>query len=260
MPRASSFGGSATKDIDRVAPTARPDRTAVMHQRWAELAFLHWPVPVAAVRDAIPAALTIDTFEGQAWVGLVPFTVTGARPLLMPPLPWVSDFHEVNVRTYVHHGGADPGVWFFSLDASNPVVVAAARALFHLPYAHARMAMDVDAGGVAFRSERASAPAAACALRYEPEGTATPAAVGSLEHFLVERYILYATSGGRLLQAQVHHEPYPLQRARARLSREGLIAAAGIARPDEPPVHVHFAREVQVEIFAPRDVGCASGR
>ena len=226
-----------------------------MHQRWAELAFLHWPVPVAAVRATIPEALTIDTFAGHAWVGLVPFTVTGARPMLMPPLPWVSDFHEVNVRTYVHRGGADPGVWFFSLDASNPVVVAAARALFHLPYAHARMEMAVDAGGVDFRSERVSSPAAACALRYEPEGTAKPAAVGTLEHFLVERYILYTGSGGRLWQAQVHHEPYPLQRARAQLMREGLIAAAGIARPDEPPAHVHFAREVNVEIFSLIDAG-----
>ena len=112
------------KDIDRVSPTLRPERTAIMHQRWAELGFLHWPVPVAALRDLIPRALTVDTHEGQAYVGVVPFTVTGARPMLMPPLPWVSDFHEVNVRTYVHLDGADPGVWFFSLDASNPVVVA----------------------------------------------------------------------------------------------------------------------------------------
>ena len=100
-----------------------------MHQRWAELGFLHWPVPAEALRDLVPRGLTIDTHEGQAYVGVVPFTVTGARPMLMPPLPWVSDFHEVNVRTYVHLEGTDPGVWFFSLDASNPVVVAAARAL-----------------------------------------------------------------------------------------------------------------------------------
>jgi uncharacterized protein YqjF (DUF2071 family) len=226
-----------------------------MRQRWAELAFLHWPIPVSAVRGLVPPALTIDTFDGTAWVGLVPFTVTGARAMLMPPLPWVSDFHEVNVRTYVHLDGSEPGVWFFSLDASNPVVVAAARALFHLPYAHARMEMEVDAAGVEFRSKRVSAASAACALRYEPEGTATPAAVGTREHFLAERYLLYTASGGRLWQAQVHHEPYPLQRARVQLMREGLIAAAGIARPDEPPAHGHFAREVNVEIFALRDVG-----
>ena len=228
-----------------------------MRQRWAELGFLHWPIPVAAVRDLVPRALTIDTHEGQAYVGLIPFTVTGARPTLMPPLPWVSDFHEVNVRTYVHRDGAEPGVWFFSLDAANPVVVAAARALFLLPYHHARMEMDVDAGGIDFRSTRAGNDAAACALRYEPLGTAAPAAVGTLEHFLAERYILYTASEGRLWQAQVHHEPYPLQPARVPSLRETLVAAAGIARPDGPPPLVHFAREVNVEIFGLREVVAA---
>jgi uncharacterized protein YqjF (DUF2071 family) len=247
-----------TEDIDRIAPTVRPDRTAVMHQRWAELGFLHWPIPVAAVRDLVPRALTIDTFDGQAFVGLVPFTVTGARPMLMPPLPWVSDFHEVNVRTYVHRDGAEPGVWFFSLDAANPVVVAAARALFRLPYHHARMAMDLDAAGVSFSSERAADPGAACVLRYEPIGTPAPAAVGTLEHFLVERYLLYTGSDRRLFRAQVHHEPYPLQRARAELGRETLLAAAGIARP-APPL-VHFAREVNVEIFGLDEIGSSGGR
>lgn len=228
-----------------------------MHQRWAELGFLHWPVPVAALRALVPDALTIDTYEGQAYVGVIPFTVTGARPMLMPPLPWVSDFHEVNVRTYVHKGGVDPGVWFFSLDASNPVVVAAARALFRLPYHHARMEMDVDAGGVDFRSERASLESAIFAARYEPLGRAEAPAVGSLEYFLAERYLLYTSADRRLWQAQVHHEPYPLQEARAEVMVEGLVAAAGIERPEGQPPRAHFAREVNVEIFALRDVGGA---
>ena len=243
--------------MDRISPTLKPDRTAVMRQRWAELGFLHWPVPVAVLRDLIPRALTIDTHEGQAYVGVVPFTVTGARPMLMPPLPWVSDFHEVNVRTYVHLDGADPGVWFFSLDASNPLVVAAARALFLLPYHHARMELEKDAAGIDFRSERADAAGATCALRYEPQGKAQPVAVGTLEHFLIERYLLYTSAQGRLWQGQVHHEPYPVQAARVEVLREGLVAAAGIARPDRPPPLVHFAREVNVEIFALRDVGPA---
>jgi hypothetical protein len=221
-----------------------------MRQRWAELGFLHWPVPVAALRDLVPPALTIDTHDGQAYVGLVPFTVTSARAILMPPLPWVSDFHEVNVRTYVHLDGAGPGVWFFSLDAANPVVVAAARALFRLPYHHARMEMEVDAAGIGFRSSRVDAADAGCALRYEPMGQPAAAAVGSLEHFLAERYILYAASDRRLWQGQVHHKPYPLQPARATLESETLVAAAGITRPDGPPPLVHFAREVNVEIFA----------
>jgi uncharacterized protein len=243
------------KQIDRVTPTFRPERTAIMQQRWAELGFLHWPVPVAALRGLVPDALTIDTYERQAYVGVIPFTVTGARPMLMPPLPWVSDFHEINVRTYVHLGGADPGVWFFSLDASNPVVVAAARALFRLPYHHARMEMDVDAGGVDFRSERASSESAIFAARYEPRGRAEAPAVGSLEYFLAERYLLYTSADRRLWQAQVHHEPYPLQEARAEVMVEGLVDAAGIERPEGQPPLAHFAREVNVEIFALRDVG-----
>lgn len=247
------------KDIDRVSPSLRPDRTAIMHQRWAELGFLHWPVPVAALRHLVPSALTIDSHDGQAYVGVVPFTVTGARAMLMPPLPWVSDFHEVNVRTYVHLQGADPGVWFFSLDASNPVVVAAARALFLLPYHHARMEMDVDPGGIDFRSERVKAETAIFAARYEPLGQAQAAAVGTLEHFLAERYFLYTSSDHRLWQAQVHHEPYPLQQARTEVMVEGLVAAAGIARPEGQPPLAHFARQVNVEIFALRDVGAASG-
>jgi uncharacterized protein YqjF (DUF2071 family) len=211
-------------------------------------------VAAAAVRDLVPGALTIDTFEGQAFVGLVPFTVTGARPMLMPPLPWVSAFHEVNVRTYVHRDGAEPGVWFFSLDAANPVVVAAARALFRLPYHHARMRMVADVGGIDFSSDRVSDPGAGCALRYEPLGTPAPAAVGTLEHFLAERYLLYTESGGRLFRAQVHHGPYPLQRARTELRHETL-AAADVARPDTPPPLVHFAREVDVEIFGLDEIG-----
>ena len=246
-------------DIDRVSPARRPDGIAVMHQRWAQLAFLHWPVPVAALRALVPSALTIDTFENTAYVGVVPFTVTGARPMLMPPLPWVSDFHEVNVRTYVHKDGADPGVWFFSLDASNALVVAAARALFLLPYHHARMEIDVDPGGIDFRSERDGAETALFAARYEPLGQPQPAALGSLEHFLAERYLLYTSADRRLWQAQVHHEPYPLQKARAEVMVEGLVAAAGIVRPEGQPPLAHFAREVSVEIFALRDVGPSGG-
>jgi len=242
-------------DIDRVSPTLRPDRTTVMHQRWAELGFLHWPIPVACMRKLIPRALTIDTFDGQAYLGLVPFTVTGARPMLMPPLPWVSHFHEINVRTYVHHEGADPGVWFFSLDASNPVVTAAARALFRLPYHYARITMEIDAGRIDFRSHRNGGGArATCDVEYQALGQPAPAAVGSLEHFLVERYILYTESGERLWQAQVHHEPYPLQGAQATINENSLTAAAGIGPPEGPPPLVHFAREVNVEIFGLREV------
>src|SRR5688572_26394727 len=104
--------------IDRVTPTLEPDQQVFMYQNWHHLAFLHWEVPRAELQALIPPELTVDLFEGKSYVGLVPFTLTGVRPILLPPLPGVSSFHEINVRTYVHRDGRDPGVWFFSLDAN----------------------------------------------------------------------------------------------------------------------------------------------
>ena len=127
--------------IDRLAPASKPPGCPVMYQRWAYLLFLHWPVPEAMLRPLLPARLTVDTFAGQAYVGLVMFTMTGVRPILLPPVPGLSNFHETNVRTYVHNGGKDPGVWFFSLDAANAIAVKIAQTFFHLPYFYARMSL-----------------------------------------------------------------------------------------------------------------------
>ncbi|MGZ4809473.1 MAG: YqjF family protein, partial [Thermoanaerobaculia bacterium] len=112
----------------------KPDQQAVMRQDWHHLLFLHWEIPPSELQKMLPPGLTLDTFDGKAYVGLIPFTMTGVRPILTPPLPGISSFHEVNVRTYVHHEGRDPGVWFFSLDAANRIAVAVARRAFHLPY------------------------------------------------------------------------------------------------------------------------------
>src|SRR5262249_36943564 len=125
-------------------PWRLPDARWSVAMSWHDLLFLHWPVPVDSLRPHIPAALAIDTFEGSAWLGVVPFRMSGVRPRYMPKAPWVSAFPELNVRTYVSIGGK-PGVWFFSLDAANPIAVWLARATFHLPYMHARMASrEVD--------------------------------------------------------------------------------------------------------------------
>ncbi len=119
--------------IDRISPTLEPDQPVLMYQNWHHLLFLHWEIPPQELQALIPAGLTVDTFEGKAYAGLIPFTMTGVRPVLTPPLPGISSFHEVNVRTYVHREGCDPGVWFFSLDASSTLAVAAARAAYKLP-------------------------------------------------------------------------------------------------------------------------------
>jgi uncharacterized protein YqjF (DUF2071 family) len=198
----------------------------------------------------VPDGLELDRFEGRCYVGLVPFTMTGVRPAWAPPVPGLSSFHETNVRTYVHRDGRDPGVWFFSLDAASAIAVAIARAAFHLPYYHARMRLDVENGAISYASKRlrAGPRPARCDVLCTPTGTAAPALAGTLEHFLAERYLLYAAHRGRLYRGQVHHAPYPLQAAGISRLDETLLAAAGIERPDVAPL-AHFARGVRVEVF-----------
>jgi uncharacterized protein len=242
---------TAADGIDRIAPTVRPRGRAAMRQRWSRLLFLHWPIPPEELRPLIPRGLGLDTYAGQTWVGLVPFVVTGARPVFLPSVPGVSSFVEVNVRTYVHHGGRDPGVWFFSLDASSRVAVHVARILYHLPYRFAEMASDVEGSRVHFRSRRIASGArpGTCAVEYDPRGAVAPARPGTLEHFLLERYILYAAHAGRLYQGRVHHAPYPMQEAAMDGLAEDLIAVAGLVRPARDPI-VHYASGVDVEVFA----------
>jgi hypothetical protein len=242
--------------IDRIAPTLEPDQPVLLHQNWHHLLFLHWEIPAADLQALLPRRLTVDTFDGKAYVGLVPFTLTGVRPVMMPPLPWVSNFHEVNVRTYVHLEGRDPGVWFFSLDASSAIAVAAARAAYKLPYFDAEMRFDATDDPlplIDFESRRTDARGAMPAnarIRYRPlEGPITPAAPGTIEHFLVERYILYSEDSDRQLhRARVHHQPYPVQRAEVVELEETLIWAAGLRRADSVPLR-HYAREVNVKVY-----------
>ena len=243
--------------IDRISPTLEPDQPVLMHQNWHHLLFLHWEIPRAELQALLPSRLTVDTYEGKAYVGLVPFTLDGVRPVMTPPLPWISQFDEINVRTYVHLDGRDPGVWFFSLDASSKLAVAAARAAYKLPYFNAEMnfrasdealpAIDLDTRR---NDDRGTMPAHAH-LRYRPvEGPVTTAAPGTLEHFLVERYILYAEDEQRQLwRARVHHQPYPIQRAEVLALDETLIWAAGIRRAGGVGGLRHYAREVNVKVY-----------
>lgn len=249
---------SDAPNLDRLEPTRRPPGRAAMRQRWAELLFLHWVVPAAVLQALLPAELTVDTHEGLAYVGLVPFTMTGVRPLWAPALPWLSSFHEVNVRTYVHHAGRAPGVWFFSLDAANPLAVLVARSVWRLPYHKATMRLDVRGAVRHYESARQwpGVRPATCRLSYEPLGTPAAAQPGTREHFLAERYILYTAHAGRLYEGRVHHAPYPLQTAHLHSLDESLLAATRLARPTGTPL-AHYAREVQVELFALREVARA---
>jgi uncharacterized protein YqjF (DUF2071 family) len=232
-----------------------------MRQIWSDLLFLHWEVPAAILAPTLPPGLEVDTFEGKAYLGLVPFTMRGVRPVGLPAVPWLSDFHEVNVRTYVHAEGSHPGVWFFSLDAANAVAVWLARSTFHLPYKWARMSLDHDPAGtgvVDYSSiRRGSRAEASCRMRYRPTGTPSPAVPGTLAFFLLERYILYAFARGRLRIGRVHHQAYPVQGAELLAFEEDLLAAAGFERPDQEPL-IHYAAGVDVEVFPLRSADQSS--
>ncbi len=244
--------------IDRISPTMEPEQQVLMHQNWHHLLFLHWEVPPHLLQVLIPPELTIDLFEGKAYVGLIPFTITGVRPVLAPPLPGISSFHEVNVRTYVHRAGRDPGVWFFSLDAASTLAVAAARAAYKLPYFFANITMDVSRDPLpridytAHRDDPRGKMPAHAHIRYQPaEGPITHAVPGTIEHFLLERYILYSfDEDHRLHRARVHHQPYPIQRVDVPHWEESLVWAAGIKRSGEIAMK-HYAREVNVKVYPP---------
>ena len=224
-------------------PWPLPRRPWVMAQSWHDLLFAHWPVPFSQLRPLVPGALPLDTFHGTCWVGVVPFHMSGVRLRGMPAVPRLSDFPELNVRTYVTIDDK-PGVYFFSLDATNSMAVLGARAWYRLPYFHARMQVDVDAGDVVrYRSRRiqSGTPAAELVMRYQPTGPALPPLVGTLEYFLTERYCLYTVSRrGHIFRAEIHHPPWMLQAAEAEIQRNTMAEAAGITLPEKEPI-LHFA-------------------
>ena len=201
----------------------------------------------------LPAGLALDTRDGAAWLGVVPFRMSGVRLRGLPALPGARAFPELNVRTYVVAGGR-PGVWFHSLDAANPLAVAVARAWFHLPYVRAEMRCEAAGDGVVYASRRThrGAPPASFRARYGPTSAPRRARPGSLEHWLTERYCLYAASPRGLLRGEIHHAPWPLQDARAEITEQTVAAAAGVdlAAPCAPPV-LHFARRLDVVCWAP---------
>jgi uncharacterized protein YqjF (DUF2071 family) len=215
-------------------PFPAPARAWTMGQTWENLLFAHWRVAPDELRPHVPRRLELEEFDGAAWVGLTPFRVRGLRLRGLPPLPLVSSFLELNCRTYVCAGGR-PGIWFFSLDASSPAAVTAARLTYRLPYRHARIGITGDSfiaetDGGSFRAD------------YRPAGDPAPADAGTLEHFLVERYCLYA--GGGEVRAHIHHRPWPLQRAAATVEHEGI---APVELQGEPICH--YARRQDVVVW-----------
>jgi uncharacterized protein len=248
--------------IDRIGPTQRPSGKPCGYQRWSNLLFIHWPIDPAAIQELLPSRLSVDTFNGQAWIGLVPFHMSGVRPRFFPAVPGVSAFHETNVRTYVHLDGQEPGVWFFSLEAAKSLAVRIARWQWHLPYFKSRMSLNRDDQQINYSGSRLwpGEPGAGYnieatigdAIQSEQQtGTAAP---GTFEHFLAERYLLYAeTPAGGLLRGQVHHSPYPLRQASLQNFQESLLSAAGLF-PDCEPANTMFSEGVDVDIFSLKTV------
>ena len=221
-----------------------------MKQIWHDLLFAHWPVPVEQVRPLVPLPLQIDTYDGQAWIGVVPFRMSGIRPRWLPALPWISAFPELNVRTYVIADNK-PGVWFFSLDATNPVAVAVARRWYYLPYFRARMSCREVGDGIAYESHRIhrDAPPAAFVGQYRPVGPGFQAERGSLVYWVTERYCLYVVdSRQRLYRGEIDHSPWPLQMAEAQFSTQTMTLPLGLPLPDAPAL-LHFSRRQEVRIW-----------
>jgi hypothetical protein len=220
-----------------------------MKQCWGKLLFMHWPIDVELLRSMIPHRLEIDTFEGQAWIGVVPFTMWGVRPSFVPPLPGLSAFHELNVRTYVHYRGV-PGVWFFSLDANSALAVWGARTFVYLPYFNAQMKLEQAGNTIEYSSTRThkGAPPAILETKWTILDAIKESEPDSLPFFLTERYCLYTARRDDLYRMRVFHSPWPLRNASLSICNSTMVEALGIPSPKTEPL-LHYAEELKVDIW-----------
>ena len=235
-------------------PWPVPDRPWVMAQTWRRLLFAHWPLPPEVLRRAVPPQLPLDTYEGQAWIGVVPFDLSVIRARATPPVPALSRFLELNVRTYVTIGGK-PGVYFFSLDAGSPLAVAGARAI-SLNYYYAWMGMESRGETLYYRSTRLWPPPTGAAFRggYRPVGPPESPSPGSLAHFLTERYCLYTVDRrGRVGRLDIHHPPWQLSQAEAAFELNTMTAPLGFRLPDTTPL-LHYAERQDMVAWLPERI------
>jgi hypothetical protein len=227
-------------------PWPLPRGPWIMQQTWHDLLFAHWSLPESAMRSLVPASLTLDRFDGRCWMGVVPFRMSDIHARGLFPFFGLSQFAELNVRTYVTYGGK-PGVYFFSLDAANLPAVWAARQFYHLPYFYAVMSSQEAAGEIRYRSHRQKGDAEFRG-QYHPTTEVRLREKGTIEHWLTERYCLYTTHHGRVYRGEIHHQPWPLQEAEAEIEVNTVAAAAGIALPAIAPL-LHFAHRLEVLIW-----------
>jgi uncharacterized protein YqjF (DUF2071 family) len=235
--------------IDRLNIRNRPAGHPLMHQAWGKLLFMHWRINPALLRPIIPGKLEIDTYDGSAWLAVVPFTMWDIRgfPPYMPRVPGFNAMHELNVRTYVHYNGV-PGVWFFSLDCNREAAVLAARTFYYLPYFKAHIDLDQDGQVITYECQRLEAPAARFIGRWEIGDNLPTSETESLEFFLTERYCLYSEHRGEIYRSRVFHQPWALQRAEIHNCESSMIESLGLTVPAEEPL-LHYAEELSVEIW-----------
>ncbi len=236
--------------IDRETIRQRPDGLPLMEHHWGKLLFMHWPLSVESLRPLIPPQLDIDTFDGEAWVGITPFTLWNVRLSFTPPVPYLSDFHELNVRTYVLYRGV-PGVWFFSLNTNSSMTVFGARTFYFLPYFNADIDLRQEDDIIHYALRRTDAERGGEFNASWKIGDELPEAEpGTLEFFLTERYCLYSASGESIYRARIHHRPWPLRQA-ALLSHTSDIAEADYVPALKGKALVHYAEALAVDVWPP---------
>ena len=238
-----------TTDVsDRQWPI--PTSPWIMRMRWHDLAFLHWKVDPDVLRPQIPADLEIDLHNGEAWLGVVPFRMESVAPRFVPDIPWMSAFPELNVRTYVTHDNK-PGVWFFSLDATNPVAVRVARSVFHLNYLDASIGLQRRDEWIDYRSQRThrNQPPASLKVSYRSESEPFQAKPGTLEFFLTARYCLYAANRkGKVFRGDIDHESWKLSKCECRIEDNSMTNGLGIELNDSPD-HSLMAEDIFVRCW-----------
>ena len=256
-----------------------------MVQKWHDLLFAHWPLPPDHIRPLIPRELELDLRDGRAWIGVIPFWMSGIRARATPAIPRLSTTPELNVRTYVIYRGI-PGVYFWSLDCASRLAVWGARTFYHLPYFNASMSVqnagerfsyrctrqenskvtqapqDSPVGAAESLGAHRSSPAESAGdyhespaefrATYRPISSARQREKTTLEHFLTERYCLYTVHRGKVLRAYIHHLPWPLQDAEAKIELNTMANTAGIHLPATPPL-LHFSRDLEVLVWWPEE-------
>lgn len=238
--------------MDLLALRERPPGWPILHQRWSQLLFMHWAYAPETIRPLVPGSVELDLFGGAAWVSLVAFTVSRMRPTLLPPIPLLSDARQINVRTYVRRGGV-PGLWFFSLDATNPLAVRAARIAYQLPYRDARMEVSERLGSVFFRASRSKGGSpAGFEAEWRTGGEQPSPRPGTLDSHLLDRYLLYAVGRRGWLSARIHHRPWPLREAMLVRLDTTVLEADGLPRPHDGPLLHAQAYPFDVDIWAPQ--------